>query len=183
MVFLMLTGITPNVIAVLLAAMVMVLSGCVPLDNVYRVISWPTVVLIAATLPLSTALQVTGGAQLIVDILVNTLGAMGPVILMAGIFLLTAAFSQVISNTATTVLLAPIVLQMAATMGVSPYPLLIMVAVGASSAFLTPIASPVNTLVMAPGGYRFNDYAKVGFPLLVIALLLSLVLAPLIWPL
>jgi di/tricarboxylate transporter len=169
--------------AVLITAMIMLLCRCLPLENVYRVINWPTVVLIAATLPLSTALQVTGGAQVIVDALVHSVGAWGPVPLMAAIFLLTAGFSQVTSNTATTVLVAPIVLRMATDLGVSPYPLLAVVAVGASAAFLTPIASPVNTLVMTPGGYRFNDYVKVGLPLLLIAMLLSLVLAPLFWPL
>ncbi|MBK8051383.1 MAG: anion permease [Anaerolineales bacterium] len=183
MVVLMVTSAVPTVMAVLIAAMIMVLFKCLPLENVYRAINWPTVVLIAATLPLSTALQVTGGAQVIVDTLVSTVGAMGPIPLMAAIFLLTAGFSQVISNTATTVLVAPIVLQMAMNLGLSPYPLLAVVAVGASAAFLTPIASPVNTLVMTPGGYRFNDYVKVGLPLLLIAMVLALLLAPVFWPL
>ena len=102
---------------------------------------------------------------------------------MASVFVLTAAFSQVISNTATTVLVAPIALGAALEIGVSPQAMLMMVAVGASAAFLTPIASPPNTLVMTPGGYRFNDYVKVGLPLLVIVLVVSLALVPLIWPL
>lgn len=153
------------------------------MQEAYRSISWETVVLIAAMLPMSTALQVTGGAEFIADVLVNTLGAFHPLTLMAGAFLLTAVFSQVISNTATTVLVAPIVLQAALEMGVSPYAMLMMVVVGASSAFLTPIASPPNTLVMTPGGYRFNDYVKVGLPLLVIFLVVSLALVPLIWSL
>jgi di/tricarboxylate transporter len=183
MILLMIGGVIPTEMAVLLAAALMVLARCVPVEEIYRVINWPTVVLIAATLPLSTALQVTGGAQLVVDVLVSTVGTWGPLALMATVFLLTAGFSQVISNTATTVLVAPIVLQMAAEIGVSPYPLLMMVAVGASAAFLTPIASPVNTLVMTPGGYYFNDYVKVGLPLLILTLLISLMLVPVIWPL
>ena len=183
MVVLMLTKLVPTVMAVLLAAVAMVLLRCVNPDDAYRSINWGTVVLLAATLPMSTALQVTGGADLIANTLVNTLGQGGPYLLMAGIFLLTAGLSQVISNTATTVLLTPIVIATAQTLGIAPYAPMMMVAVGASAAFLTPIASPVNTLVFAPGGYRFGDYAKVGLPLLLLALVVSVVLAPLIWPL
>jgi di/tricarboxylate transporter len=101
---------------------------------------------------------------------------------MAGVFILTTGFSQVISNTATTVLMAPIVLAAALELDISPYALLMMVVVGASTAFLTPIASPPNTMVMAPGGYGFNDYLKVGLPLTIIFLVVSLALVPLIWP-
>jgi len=183
MVILILTGLVPTVIAAMMAAAVVILGRCITMQEAYRSISWETVVLIAAMLPMSTALQVTGGAEFIADVLVNTLGAFHPLTLMAGAFLLTAVFSQVISNTATTVLVAPIVLQAALEMGVSPYAMLMMVVVGASSAFLTPIASPPNTLVMTPGGYRFNDYVKVGLPLLVIFLVVSLALVPLIWSL
>jgi di/tricarboxylate transporter len=183
MVLLMLTKLVPTVMAVLLAAVAMVLVRCVSPDDAYRSINWGTVVLLAATLPMSTALQVTGGADLIANTLVNTLGQGGPYLLMAGIFLLTAGLSQVISNTATTVLLTPIVIATSQTLGIQPYAPMMMVAVGASAAFLTPIASPVNTLVFAPGGYRFGDYAKVGLPLLLLALVVSVVLAPLIWPL
>jgi di/tricarboxylate transporter len=139
--------------------------------------------LIAAMLPMSTALQLTGGAEFIANGLVNTIGAFNPLFLMASMFLLTAAFSQVISNTATTVLVAPIALGAAQGMGISPHAMLMMVVVGASAAFLTPIASPPNTLVMTPGGYRFNDYVKTGLPLLLIFLVASLVFVPLIWSL
>jgi di/tricarboxylate transporter len=115
--------------------------------------------------------------------LVDTLGALHPLVLMTGIFLLTTGFSQVISNTATVVLMAPIVLQAAQELQVSPHAMLMVVAVAASAAFLTPIASPVNTLVFTPGGYRFGDFARVGLPLMIIFLALSLALIPLIWPL
>jgi di/tricarboxylate transporter len=113
-------------------------------------------------------LQVTGGAALMADGLVNTLGTMQPQVLMAGVFLLTAALGQVMSNTATTVLVAPIILQAALTLGVRPEPLMIMVVVGASASFLTPIASPTNTLVFEPGGYTWGDYLKIGWPLLLL---------------
>lgn len=183
MVALMLSGGVATVMAVLLAAMAMVLTGCLPVAAFYRAINWPTVVLIAAMLPMSTALQVTGGAQLVADALVTLLGSQGPLWLLAGVFLLTAGFSQVMSNTATTVLVAPIVYSAAITLGVAPQPLLMMVAAGAAAAFITPIASPTNTLVFIPGGYTWGDYARVGLPLLVIVLLISLIVVPWVWPL
>ena len=133
-------------------------------------------------IPMSTALAVTGGAEFLADGLVNSFGSIGPLALMVAVFILTTAFSQVINNTATAVLVAPIVLRAALDLGVSPYPLLMTVAVSASTAFLTPIGTTTNLMVMTPGDYRFNDYIKVGFPLLVIFLLVSLLLIPLIWP-
>ncbi len=183
MVGLMLFSIVPTVIAVMLAAVVMVLTGCVTPEGAYRSVNWQTVVLIAAMLPMSTALEVTGGASLIANALVNTLGVIGPIALMAGVYLLTTGFSQVMSNTATAVLVAPIVLQAALSLGVAPEPMLMMVAVGAAAAFLTPIASPTNTLVFVPGGYTWGDYVKIGLPLIVLVLLASLVIVPLAWPL
>ena len=183
MVALMLTGLVPAVIATLIAACVVVLGGCLTMEDAYRSVSWETVILVAAMLPMSTALQLTGGAEFIAGGLVDTLGTCHPLFLMAGVFLLTAAFSQVISNTATTVLVAPLALGAALGMGISPHAMLMMVAVGASAAFLTPIASPPNTLVMTPGAYRFSDYVKAGLPLLFMFLVASLILVPLIWPL
>lgn len=182
MLAMMLTGIVSTVVAVLITAMVMVLSGCLDMERAYRAINWESVVLIAAMLPMSTALQETGGAAFIANALVNTLGAWHPLLLLAGMFLLTAAFTQVISNTATTVLIAPIAIQAASNLGVAPYPIMMMVAVGASSAFLTPIASPVNTLVLTPGGYHFSDFMKAGLPLMALFLIISVALVPLIWP-
>ena len=183
MIGLMVFDVVSTVIAVLLAAVTMILTGCLSLESGYRSINWQTVVLIAATLPLSTAMQVTGGAELIANTLVNSLGVIGPLALMAGVFLLTASLSQVMSNTATTVLVAPIVLTAALTLGVQPEPMLMMVAAGAASAFLTPIASPTNTLVFEAGGYSWGDYAKVGLPLLFLVMAVSLLVAPLVWPL
>lgn len=183
MVALMLLGSVATVMAVLLAAMAMVLTRCLPVSAFYRSINWPTVVLIAAMLPMSTALQVTGGAQFLADTLVAALGNQGPLWLLSGVFVLTAGLSQVMSNTATTVLVAPIVYSAALALDVSPQPLLMMVAAGAAAAFVTPIASPTNTLVFIPGGYTWGDYARVGLPLLVLVLLVSLVVTPLVWPL
>jgi di/tricarboxylate transporter len=182
MIVLMLTKAVPTAMAVLITALIMVLTRCLSTSAAYRAINWPAVILIAAMLPVGTALQVTGGAELIANTLVSTVGAIGPIALLAGVYLLTAGLSQVISNTATAVLMAPIVMQTAASAGYEPYALLMMVAVGAASAFLTPVSSPTNTLVFAPGGYKFGDYGRLGLPLLVIVLLVSLVLVPRLWP-
>jgi di/tricarboxylate transporter len=182
MIILMVSGLVPVVIAALIAAVAMVLGGCLSLQQAYRAISWSSVILIAALIPMSTALQVTGGAELLANGLIDTLGATGPIALMTGVFLLTAAFSQVINNTATTILVAPIVLQAALGLGFSPYPLLMIVAVSASTAFLTPIGTTTNLMVYAPAGYKFADYVKIGFPLVVLYMLISLILIPLIWP-
>lgn len=177
----MLTGVVSSVIAVIIAAVVMVLTRCLSMEQAYRSISWESVVLIAAMIPMSTALQVTGGAEFLAKGLVDTLGTVGPLALIAGIFVLTTSFTQVISNTATTILVAPIALGAATQMGINPHSVLMMVAVAASSAFLTPIASPVNTLVLTPGGYKFSDFMKVGVPLLILFMLVGLALVPLIW--
>lgn len=173
----------PTVVATLLAALVMTLGGCLTPREAYRAVSWESVILIAAMIPMSTALRVTGGVELLAGGLVGSLGQIHPLLLMAGVFVLTAAFSQVISNTATTVLVAPIVIKAASDLGLSPYPMLMAVAVSASTAFLTPIGTTTNLLVLSPGGYRFGDYWKTGLPLLVLFLVVSLVLIPLIWPL
>lgn len=182
MVVLMVTGVVPTVMAALIAAAAMILGGCLNNTQAYRSISWPSVVLIAAMIPMSTALQATGGAALLASALVSTLGSWGNLALLAGVFILTAGFSQVISNTATAVLVAPIVLTAAAGLNVSPYPLMMTVAIGASAAFLTPIASTTNLMVMSPGSYAFKDYLKCGFPLILIFLGVALLLVPLIWP-
>lgn len=174
--------IVPPVTAVLIAAAAMVLSRCMTMEDVYRTMNWESVVLIAGMLPMATALEKTGGIQLIAGTLTSSLGGVGPLAVMAGLFLLTSLFSLFISNTATTVLMAPIALQAAATLDLSPYGLLMAVAVAASTAFATPIASPVNTLVLGPGGYRFSDFAKVGVPLQLLLMIASLVVIPLLFP-
>ncbi|HCB50539.1 MAG TPA: hypothetical protein DEP47_13750 [Chloroflexi bacterium] len=183
MIILMVTGFVPTVIAALIAAIVMVLGGCLSMEQAYRSVSWSSVILIAAMIPMSIALQVTGGAEFLADALVNSLGSFGPLALMSGVFLLTTALSQVINNSATTVLVSPIVLQAANDLGVSPYPMMMIVAISASTAFLTPIGTTTNLMVSAPGSYSFNDFIKLGLPLVVIFLLLSLALVPMIWPL
>lgn len=182
MVVLMVLGTVPTVIAALLAAIVMVLGGCLDMGQAYRSVGWQSVVLIAAMIPLSLALDSTGGAKLIAETLVASVGTYGPLALLAGIFLLTSFFSQIINNTATAILMAPIVLQAALVAEVSPYPFMLAVSISASTAFLTPIGTTTNLMVMTPGGYAFRDYLKVGAPLVLVFFAASLVLLPLIWP-
>jgi di/tricarboxylate transporter len=182
MLILMTFEIVPTVTAVLLAAVALVLSGCLTMEDAYRNINWESVVLIAGMLPVATALQKTGGMAYIANGLTTSFGEMGPLAVMAGLFVLTAFFSQFISNTATAVLVAPIALQTAVSLGIQPQPLLMAVAVAASTSFATPVATPVNTLVLGPGGYRFADYAKVGISLQLIILVATLLFVPLLFP-
>lgn len=181
MIVMMVSGVVPTVIATLIAAIVMVLGGCLSMSQSYRAISWHSVILIAAMIPMSTALDVTGGAEFLANGLVNSFGSLGPYALMAAVFVLTTAFSQVINNTATAVLISPIVLRAAVSLNLSPYPLLMIVAVSASTAFMTPIGTTTNLMVMTPGDYGFKDYLMIGLPLMIIFLIVSLLLIPLIW--
>lgn len=183
MLLLMILGLVPTVTAVLLAGLAMVLARCLTMEEAYRAVNWQSVVLIAGMLPMATALDKTGALKLMVDNLVGVLGGYGPIALMAGLFLLTTIFSQFISNTATAVLVAPIAVGAATGMEVSPYPFLMTVAIGASTAFSTPMASPVNTLVVGPGGYRFTDFVKLGIPLQLIAMVITLIFVPILFPL
>jgi len=175
-------GWTSTVMAAALAAIAMIITGCLSMEQAYRSMSWQSVVLIAGILPMATALQVTGGMQLVVDGVVAVVGPYGPLALLVGVFLLTSLASQVISNTATAVLVAPIAYQAAVTLGVSPYPLLMTVALAASTAFATPVASPVNTLVLGVGQYRFSDFLRVGVVMQLLALLVLTLVVPRLFP-
>ncbi|MBO0322978.1 SLC13 family permease [Muricauda sp. CAU 1633] len=181
MILLLVLNILPGAIAALICAGIMMLTGCVPISKAYKGISWTSVVMIAAMIPMGLALQKTGVAQLAANSLVESLGAIHPSALLAGIFLLTAAFSQAINNSATAVLMAPIAIMASMTLGVSPKPFMIAVAVSASTAFLTPVGTTTNAMVMAAGGYKFLDYVRVGGPLLLLFFLATLLLVPWIW--
>ncbi|MGN6221350.1 MAG: SLC13 family permease [Microbacterium sp.] len=183
MVVLMVTGVVPNVIAALIACLLMGVFRCIDMGSAYRAIHWPTLLLIVGMLPFALALERTGGVDLVVDGLLALLGGAGPTVLLGGIFVLTAVIGLFVSNTATAVLMAPIAISTAAHLGVSPLPFAMMVALAASSAFMTPVSSPVNTLVVEPGRYRFVDFVKVGTPLTLIALVVSVLLVPLLLPL
>ncbi len=183
MVVMMTFGLVPNTAAALLAALAMGLFRCLRLEDAYRSINWPSLVVIAGMLPLARALEKTGGVTLIADGLAAGLGGFGPLALLAGIFLLAAVVGLFLSNTATAVLMAPVAIAAAQKIGVSPYPFAMTVAVAASAAFATPVSSPVNTLVLAPGGYRFNDFVRVGLPLILVMMAITLLVVPLLLPL
>lgn len=181
MIALLVFKVFPGAIAALVCAGIMLLTRCVPISKAYKGISWTSVVMIAAMIPMGTALQKTGVAEIAANGLVEILGSIHPTALLAGIFLLTTAFSQTINNSATAVLMAPIALLAATSLGVSPKPYLITVAISASTAFLTPVGTTTNAMVLSAGGYTFLDYVKVGGPLLLLFFIATIVLVPLIW--
>ena len=173
----------PNSAAALLSALAMVAGGCVRLDAIYRIISWKTVVLIAGTLPLATALTKTGATDLMAKELVAALGPLGPIAMLAVVFVVTAMVGLFVSNSATAVLIGPIAIDAAQTLHVSPYAFAMTVSIACCAAYVTPVSSPVNMLVMEPGGYVFSDYVKVGLPLLLLTMLVTVALVALIYPL
>ena len=177
------SGIVPAVVAVMTAAVAMVLTGCFRnVDAAYKTISWDSVVLIAAMMPMSFALEKTGISEAVAGSLVTWLGDSGPHILLAGVFFTTSLMTLFISNTATAVLLAPIAVECATAYGVSPLPFLFAVTFGASLCFASPFSTPPNALVMPAGQYRFTDYLKVGLPLQVVLGVLMIFVLPLLFP-
>lgn len=183
MVLLMVTGIVPNVIAALITCLLLGALRCIDLNSAYKAIHWPSLVLIIGMLPFALALQKTGGIDLAVSSLLYLLGDSGDYALLAAIFVLTALTGAFISNTATAVLLAPVAVTLATTLGASPYPFAMMVALAASAAFMTPVSSPVNTLVLGPGQYKFSDFVRIGLPFTLLVLVVSVLLVPLLFPL
>ena len=172
----------PAVVVVIIAALAMVLSGCLSMQQAYSSINWPSVVVIAGMLPMALALDKTGGIVLATDFMSGLLKNQSLLVVLTGLFIITSLFSQFISNTATTVLMAPVAVVMAQNLGLSEMALLMTVAIAASTAFATPVASPVNMLVMAPGEYRFIDFLKTGTPMIAIALGVVLVMVPMLYP-
>ena len=170
------------VTAVMFAGVLMVLSGCFRnVEAAYKTINWESIVLIAAMLPMSVALEKTGASALVSRTLAESLGHYGPYALLAGIYFSTSLLTLFISNTATAVLMAPIALSSAAQMGLSPYPFLFAVTLGASMCFATPFSTPPNALVMQAGRYTFMDYVKVGLPLQVIVGIVMVFALPLLF--
>ncbi|HZD56285.1 MAG TPA: SLC13 family permease [Anaerolineales bacterium] len=173
----------PISIAAVAGAVMMVLLGCLTMEEAYRFIEWKAVFLIAGMLPLGIALEHSGAARFIADSVVSVVGRLGPLAVIAGLYLLATLATQVMPNAAVAVLLAPIALSTAGTLHISPYSLMITIALATSASFLSPVAHPANVLIMGPGGYRFSDFIKVGLPLTVCILLVTLVVLPLVWPL
>jgi len=181
MVIVLATGIVPSVIAGLVAACAIVLPGVLTVEQAYRAINWTTVILVAAMIPLSTAMDTSGAAKLMAGALIHLVGDAGPYALLAGLFVLTAILGQLISNTATALIVIPIAVAAATELGVSTRPVLMSVAVASAAAFLTPVATPVNLMVMGPGGYLFGDYWKLGLPLLLLFFVVATFLVPVFW--
>lgn len=182
MVLLMVTDPVPNVVAALIACLLMGQFRCIDLESAYKSIHWPTLILIVGMLPFALALQKTGGVDLIVGLLMDLVGDMGPRVMLASLFALCALTGLFISNTATAVLMAPIAIGAAQQMGVSPYPFAMTIAIAASAAFMTPVSSPVNTLVLGPGEYRFIDFVRVGVPFTLLVMGVSVVAIPWFFP-
>ena len=182
MVALLATNAVPAVEAALLAAGAMVLTRVVSMYQAYHAISWTTVVLVAGMIPLSTAVTQSGAADDIAQLLIDVVGNAGPYALLIGLFLLTAIFGQLISNMATALIVIPIAVTAAMEMGISVRPVLMSLTVAAAGAFLTPVATPVNLMVMEPGAYEFGDYWKLGLPMLLLFMVAAVFLVPVFWP-
>ncbi|BBV65067.1 SLC13 family permease [Kluyvera ascorbata] len=182
MVALMLTDEIPNPIAAIIACLLMGKFRCIDAQSAYKSIHWPSIILIVGMMPFALALQKTGGVDLIVKGLMDIGGGQGPYLMLGCLFVMCAAIGLFISNTATAVLMAPIALATAKTMGVSPYPFAMVVAMAASAAFMTPVSSPVNTLVLGPGKYSFSDFVKIGVPFTVLVMIVCVVLIPILFP-
>ncbi|WP_372680760.1 SLC13 family permease [Desulfosarcina sp.] len=173
----------PIYIAVVIGAAFMVLTRCLTMEEAYRYIEWKAVFLIAGMLPLGTALDNTGAARILAEGVVGTLGPFGPYAVLFGLMAITFVATSIIPTAALVVLMVPIALKTAASLGISPYALMMGIAMAASSSFTSPISHPANVLVMGPGGYRFIDYVKVGVPLTLVVLVVLMIVLPIFWPL
>jgi di/tricarboxylate transporter len=176
-------GWLPIYIAVVIGAAGMVLTRCLTMEEAYRYIEWKAVFLIAGMLPLGTALENTGAARLLAEGVVEVVGPLGPLAVLCGLMVITFIATSIIPTAALVVLMVPITLKTAATLGISPHSLMMGIAMAASSSFTSPISHPANVLVMGPGGYRFIDYVKLGVPLTLVVLIILMVVIPIFWPL
>jgi di/tricarboxylate transporter len=176
-------GWMPIAISAVAGVALMIISGCLTMEEAYRYVEWKAIFLIAGMLPLGIAMERTGTAQLIAEGIAGAVGNLGPLALVAGFSLLAAAASQVMPNPAVAVLLAPVALNAAHNLGISPYSVMMAVAISASAAFMSPVGHPANLLVMGPGGYRFSDYVKAGIPMTLVILAVILLVLPVFWPL
>ncbi|WP_426562602.1 SLC13 family permease [Angustibacter sp. McL0619] len=176
------SGQVPPAIAGLVAALAMVLGQVVTVPQAYRAISWQTVVLVGAMIPLSTAIESSGAADRVSALIIDLVGDGSPYLLLVALFVLTAALGQVVSNTATVLVVTPIAIAAAQATGTSVQPVLMLVAVAGCAALLTPIATPGNMMIMSPGGYRFGDYWKLGLPVMLWWFVVSITVIPLVWP-
>jgi di/tricarboxylate transporter len=183
MVVLTAIDVIPVVFVVMATAVFLVLTRCLTVQEAYRAMHWSAVFLIAGMLPIATALEKTGGVELIVSGLMREFGGFGPTVMMAALFLATAVLGALLSSSPTAVLMAPVAISIAGAMGVSPHAFVLAVAIAASSAYISPVSSPVGTLVMEPGGYSYLDFIKAGVPLLILTWAVAVAIIPLLFPL
>jgi di/tricarboxylate transporter len=176
-------GYAPIAVAAVVGGSIMVLTGCLNMEQAYRAIDWRAIFLIAGMLPLGTAMQDTGAAAYLADQVMDLLGNAGPWPVIMGLYVLTAMATMIIPTAALVVLMSPIVLSAMADMGLQPETAMMAIAMAASASFTSPISHPANILVMGPGGYRFIDYIKVGVPLTIVVFITVMVLLPILWPL
>lgn len=181
MVVLLATGVVPPVVATLLAAVAMVVSRAVTVQQAYRGVSWTTVLLVAGMIPMADAVTGSGAGQMVAERIVDLVGGLGPTVVLLALFLVTVVFGQLISNTATALVMIPIAVSTAEQLDISARPVLMSLCVAAAVAFLTPVATPANMMVMAPAGYRFGDYWKLGLPLVALFGVVAVLLVPLVW--
>lgn len=182
MIILMVTGIVPNVVAALIACLLMGATRCIDMTSAYKSIHWPSLILIIGMMPFAIALNKTGGITLVSELLKAHLYSYGPYVVLTFIFLLCSFIGLFITNTATAILVAPVAINIAQAFEYSPYPFAMTVAIATSASFITPVSSPVKTMIVAPGGYSFSDFVKVGIPLTFLVLAANLLLVPLFFP-
>jgi di/tricarboxylate transporter len=178
-----LLGLLPIAICAVAGGTLMVLTGCLNMEDAYRAIEWRAIFLIAGMLPLGIALQQSGAASFLAEGVLNIAGSMGPWGVVLGLYLVTAVATMVIPTAALVVLMAPIVLKASSDMGIDPHSAMMAMSIAASASFTSPISHPANLLVMGPGGYQFKDYIKIGVPLTIVVLLVTMLLLPWVWPL
>jgi di/tricarboxylate transporter len=176
-------NILPIVVSAIIGCVLLVLTGCITLEEAYEAIDWRVIFLLAGVLTLGIALEKTGAARLISSFLITTIGSLGPVALVSAFYLLTSILTEAMSNNATAALLAPIAIVTADSIGIDARPLLMAVTFAASASFMTPVGYQTNTLIYGPGQYRFSDFIRVGAPLNVLFWLIATLLIPQIWPL
>lgn len=176
-------GYAPISVAAVVGGSIMVLTGCLNMEQAYRAIDWRAIFLIAGMLPLGTAMQDTGAAQYLATQVMQLLGGLGPWPVIAGLYVLTATATMIIPTAALVVLMSPIVLSAMGDLGLEPQTAMMAIAMAASASFTSPISHPANILVMGPGGYRFVDYLKVGVPLTIVVFVAVMLLLPIFWPL
>jgi di/tricarboxylate transporter len=178
----MVSGLIPNAIAALIACLLLGVLRCIDVNSAYQSVQWHLLILVVGIMPFATALQKTGGTEFVASQLVGLLGGAGIHLVLATLFAVTAGISLFISNTATAILMAPVALAVAKGLDASPYPFAMAVALAASTAFMTPVSTPVNTLVVGPGNYRFRDFVRVGVPFSLICLVATSLLIPWLLP-